>query len=67
MKESEQLEKIKKNILAVDWSMDDTPYMGFSSDNIRGVRFAIEKILEGTGITIESLFLEREEKHWFES
>lgn len=67
MEENEQLEILKKNILVLDRSMDDAPYMGFSGDNIRGVRFAVKKILEGTGITIESLILEEKEKHWFES
>jgi hypothetical protein len=66
MTEQEQLEKLKKNILAVDWSMDDAPYMGFSGDKIKGVRFAISKILEGTDITIESLLQEMKEKRWFQ-
>lgn len=66
MTEQEQLERLKKNILALDWSMDDAPYMGFSGDKIRGVKFAVSKILEGTDITIESLLQERKEKRWFE-
>lgn len=67
MTEQEQLERLKKNILAVDWSMDDAPYMGFSGDKIKGVRFAVSKILEGTGITTETLLQERSEKRWFEA
>lgn len=67
MTEKEQLEKLKMNILALNWSMDDTAYHGFSSGNIKGVRFAVSKILEGTNITIGSLLSERKEKRWFES
>ena len=45
--------------------MQDAPYHGFSGDKIKGVNFAVEKILNGTGITIESLIKEMNEKDWF--
>ena len=66
MNAEEQLEKLKKNILALDMAMDDAPYHGFTKDNIKGVRFAVKQILEGTNITRESLIKERQEKKWFE-
>lgn len=58
MNDAELIEKIKRNIFHLDWSMDDAPYHGFTGDNIRGVRFAINKILEDTGYTRESLHKE---------
>lgn len=66
MTQDEQFEQIRKNILALDWSLDDAPYMGVSTETIKGIRFAIRKILEETDITIESLLQERREKKWFE-
>lgn len=65
MQNEELIEQLKKNILSVSWSMQDAPYHGFSSDKIKGVNFAVEKILEGTEITIQSLLQECEEKKWF--
>ncbi len=62
----ELLEQLKKNIISVSMSMDNAPYMGFSGDKIKGVDFAINKILEGTGITISDLIKESNEKKWFE-
>ena len=52
------LERIKSNLYHLDRSMDDAPFHGFTSDNIRGVRFAIVKALEGTGYTRDSLIKE---------
>lgn len=65
-KEEEQFERIRKNVLALDWSMDDAPYMGVDSQTIKGIQFAIKKILEGTGITMKALHDESQEKKWFE-
>ena len=50
-----QLAKIKSNILTLSRSLSDAPFHGVSSEAIRGVEFAIDKVLEGTGITISSL------------
>jgi hypothetical protein len=58
MEKEELLEKFKKNILNLSWSMDDAPYHGFNRDNINGVNFAIDKVLEGTGITIRDMLKE---------
>ena len=66
MKTNEQVfEQLRKNIVALGYSMQDAPYHGFSGDKIKGVNFAVEKILNGTGITIESLIKEMNEKDWF--
>jgi hypothetical protein len=35
--------------------MSDAPFHGFTGDNVRGVDFAITKILEGTGITLKEI------------
>jgi hypothetical protein len=51
MNEKEILERIKRNIYNLGYGLMDAPYFGISDDKIRGVEFAIEKILEGTGIT----------------
>ena len=58
MTNDELIENIKRNIYNLDWSMDDAPFHGFSGDNVRGVKFAINKILEGTGYTRESIHKE---------
>ena len=66
MKTDEQVyEQLKKNIVGLSYSMQDAPYHGFSRDKINGVNFAVDKILNGTGITIESLIKEMNEKDWF--
>lgn len=66
MKTDEQVyEQLKKNIVGLSYSMQDAPYHGFSGDKINGVNFAVDKILNGTGITIESLIKEMNEKDWF--
>lgn len=57
--DNEMLEKIKDNIFHLDYSMVDAPYHGFTHEHINGVEFAIEKILEGTGLTLESIIKER--------
>ena len=64
-KDEQVFEQLKKNIVGLSYSMQDAPYHGFSEDKIRGVNFAIEKVLNGTGITIESLIKEMNEKDWF--
>lgn len=61
----EVFEQLKKNIVGLSYSMQEAPYHGFSGDKIKGVNFAIEKVLNGTGITIESLIKEMNEKNWF--
>jgi hypothetical protein len=66
LNDDDLIEKLKKNILSLDWAMDDAAYHGFTADKIRGVRFAINKILEGTDITIETLIKEMHEKKWFQ-
>lgn len=65
MTEHEQFEKLKQNILGLDISMDDAPFFGFSREEVKAVRFAIDKVLKDTGITIESLIVERDQKGWF--
>ena len=57
---NEQLEKIKKNMLILDMSLDDAPYFGATKDFVNGARFAMNKILEGTGLTLEELARERD-------
>ncbi|MEX3625808.1 hypothetical protein [Viridibacillus arvi] len=66
MNEEEQLEKLKKNIMGLEMAMIDAPYFGLNGDNIKGVRFAINKILKGTDINTESLIKEKNEKKWFQ-
>lgn len=66
MSNDELVEKLKKNILSVDWSMMDAPFFGFSGEKVKGVHFATNKILEGTGITMQDLVRESNEKKWFE-
>jgi len=56
---NEKLEKIKKNMLILDMSLDDAPYFGATKDFVNGARFAMNKILEGTGLTLEELAKER--------
>jgi hypothetical protein len=58
MTEKEILERIKRNIFNLGFGMMDAPYFGFSGDKVRGVHFAIEKILEGTGITEKDIINE---------
>ena len=65
MTEKEQFELLKKNILGLSWSMEDAAFHGLNRDTIKGVEFAVDKILKGTGITIKSLLEERKEKNWF--
>lgn len=64
-KQLTQFEQLKKNILSLNWSMDDAPYFGLSGDQIKTIKYSIQKILEGTGLTIEELLKESNEKDWF--
>lgn len=65
MDEREQFERLKRNILLVSWSNMDAPYHGISRETIKGIDFAVDKALEGTGITFESLLEESRQKQWF--
>ncbi len=65
MEEKEQLEQLKKNIIGLSWSLNDAPYRGISKEAENAIAFAINKILENTGITIESLLKEQSENRWF--
>lgn len=65
MEEKEQLEQLKKNITSLSWSLNDAPYHGVSKKAENAIAFAINKILENTGITIETLLKEQSEKGWF--
>lgn len=58
MSEEILLHKIKQNIFHLDMAMSDAPYHGFTGDHIKGVLFAINKVLEDTGITPEALIKE---------
>lgn len=60
MTEKEQLELLKKNILNLSWGMQDAPFRGVNEDTIKGVTFAIGKILEGTEISIATILKESE-------
>ncbi|AFQ30401.1 hypothetical protein P4493_09910 [Bacillus thuringiensis] len=62
MGEKETLDKLKENIYHLDRSMDDAPYHGFNGDHIKGVRFAVNKILADTGLTTVSIFKEISKK-----
>lgn len=65
MKEKEQLEQLKKNILTLSRAMTDVPYHGVNRVAEEAVHFAIGKVLLDTGITIEGLLKEQTEKGWF--
>lgn len=58
MTENEQLDKMKKNILTLSWSLQDAPFHGVSKESENAIKFSIDKILKDTGITIESLLSE---------
>lgn len=61
----EQLEQLKKNIVSLSYSIVDAPYFGVNKDQINGIEFAINKILENTGILIGDLINEMYQKKWF--
>ncbi|UZN53034.1 hypothetical protein [Bacillus paralicheniformis] len=65
VREKEQFERMKQNILGLDMSLSDAPFHGLNHDHISGIKFAIEKVLKDTGITFESLIEERDKKDWF--
>ncbi|MFD2658549.1 hypothetical protein [Gracilibacillus thailandensis] len=59
MNDKELLEKIKDNIFHLGYSMQDAPYHGVSNETIKGVNYAIDKILDGTDITIQEIIEEK--------
>ncbi|MCY8663690.1 hypothetical protein P9D54_13210 [Bacillus haynesii] len=65
VREKEQFERMKQNILVLGMSLSDAPFHGVNHDHISGIKFAIEKVLKDTGITFESLIEERDKKDWF--
>ncbi|MGG3446482.1 hypothetical protein [Bacillus nitratireducens] len=65
MKEKEQLEQLKKNILSLSWSLNDATFRGLSNDDIWKINKVLENILGKTDITIEKLMDEAKEKGWF--
>lgn len=65
MEEREQLEQLKMNILSLLLSLIDTPYHGVSKESEKAINFSITKVVEGTGITTETLIRESHEKGWF--
>lgn len=62
MGDKETLDKLKSNIYHLGRSMDDAPYHGVNSDQIKGINFAINKILKDTGLTTASIFKEISKK-----
>ncbi|QPX71751.1 hypothetical protein [Bacillus phage SP8] len=44
-----------ENLYNLGWSMQDAPFFGMNKDARNGVDFAIEKILQGTGVSMESI------------
>ncbi|MED1234734.1 hypothetical protein [Bacillus paralicheniformis] len=60
-RDKEQFEQMKRNILSLSSFFSDIPI----TLTTKGANFAVEKILEGTGITIESLIEEGNKKDWF--
>ncbi|EJR66482.1 hypothetical protein IIO_01098 [Bacillus cereus VD115] len=65
IKEKEQLEQLKKNILSLSWSLNDATFRGLSNDDIWKINKVLENILGKTDITIEKLMVEAKEKGWF--
>ncbi|MFD0771641.1 hypothetical protein ACFQZ1_23175 [Bacillus sp. CGMCC 1.60114] len=63
MEEKKQLEQMKKNILDLSIALIDAPFHGVSNEKRIAMEFAINKILENTGITIESLLKEQREMY----
>ena len=56
--DGEIINKIKRNLFELGVSMQDAPYRGVTRDTIKGVRFAIGKILKDTGISEEDIISE---------
>ncbi|QMV48712.1 hypothetical protein Goe10_c01840 [Bacillus phage vB_BsuM-Goe10] len=44
-----------ENLYNLGWSMQDAPFFGMNKDARNGVDFAIEKILQGTRVSMESI------------
>lgn len=61
----ELVDKLKRNILGCDWSLNDAPFHGFTPDNIKGAQWALRKVLDGTGITIKDLIEESKTARWW--
>ncbi|WIT26318.1 hypothetical protein [Bacillus phage SPO1L3] len=47
--------QIYENLYNLGWSMQDAPFFGMSKDARNGVDFAIEKVLQGTGVSMQSI------------
>ena len=58
MSDGKIINKIKRNIFELGVSMQDAPYHGVTRDTIKGVRFAVGKILKDTGISEEDVISE---------
>lgn len=54
-----------ENLYNLVWSMQDAPFFGMNKDARNGVDFAIEKILQGTGVSMESI-IEQKVVDWRE-
>ena len=65
VKETQQLEQLKKNILRLSMSMVDAPLRGLSESQIWTINKTLENLLGKTDITTESLIREAHEKGWF--
>ncbi|EJR57505.1 hypothetical protein IIO_05032 [Bacillus cereus VD115] len=65
MKEKEEFEQLRKNILSLSWSLNDATFRGLSNDDIWKINKVLENILGKTDITIEKLMVEAKEKGWF--
>lgn len=59
MNDKEILEKIKDNIFRLGYQMQDAPYHGVSQDTVKGVQYAIDSMLKGTGITEKDIINEK--------
>lgn len=47
--------QVYENLYNLGWSMQDAPFFGMNKDARNGVDFAIEKVLQGTGVSMESI------------
>lgn len=62
MNPDEQLEILKRNIISLSASTINASYMGLNRDQVRAIEFSVDKVLEGTGLTINKLLKEAHEK-----
>lgn len=58
MNNEELSAKFRSNLFGLIMSLDDAPYHGFTGDNIRGAKWAIGRMIEGTGLTTEQIVKE---------